>query len=68
MAHTAPAGWREVPRAEFWRAIGPQDVHPKPVGPWPYSSHFETRARQTVGVILPAPNCASEPTYHLPGA
>jgi hypothetical protein len=61
-----PNDWREVSREEFWRGIGPQDVHPVPVAPWPYASHFKTPAGHLRGVILPAPTYAGDPTYHLP--
>jgi hypothetical protein len=37
-------GWREVSKDEFFKAIGSQDVHPSPVGPWPYTSLFKTRS------------------------
>ncbi len=37
-----PAGFKVVPRAEFFRAIGPQDVTPIPRGKYPYSSHWRT--------------------------
>lgn len=44
MSDTTTPGWREVTKDEFYRAIGPQDVHPSPQGRWPYTSLFKTRA------------------------
>lgn len=46
---------REVPEDEFFKAIGPLDVHPKIVdGKWPWVSIFQTRNGREVGRIVPA--------------
>lgn len=39
-----PGDAREVTKEEFFKAIGPLDVHPKPLGDYPYLSEFRTRA------------------------
>jgi hypothetical protein len=43
--------WREVSREEFWRVIGPQNVHPEIVGAYPYASIFRDWRRQAHGKI-----------------
>ncbi len=41
--------WREVSTEEFYRVIGPQNVHPQSVGPYPYTSIFKTPSGETKG-------------------
>jgi hypothetical protein len=43
--------WKEVAKEDFFRAIGPQDVHPHLIGKWPYVSLFQTRDRMPKGKI-----------------
>ncbi|WP_199153453.1 hypothetical protein [Chromobacterium sp. ASV23] len=43
--------WKEVSKDEFFKAIGPRDVSPTPVGRYPYTSLFKTRAGAVVGKI-----------------
>ena len=45
---------RRVSKTEFFSVIGPRDVHPRPVGEYPYTSIFEDqRTRKEVGRIVP---------------
>ena len=63
------SAWREVSEAEFYRVIGPQNVHPSPQGKWPYTSLFQTPNREvrgkTVG-YLPEGSGLEETQYLLP--
>lgn len=63
------SAWREVPREEFFRAIATQDIHPRPVGKYPYTSEFRTPAGQirakTVGYYPPGAGLPST-RYLLP--
>lgn len=34
--------WQEVTKDEFFRVIGPKDVHPCPIGNFPYTSLWKT--------------------------
>lgn len=43
---------KQVTREEFFAAIGPQNVHPCPVGPYPYTSVFKTPAGHERGRIV----------------
>lgn len=45
--------FREVTRAEFWASIMALtvNVHPRSVGPSPYTSHFDTWQGRTYGRI-----------------
>lgn len=45
---------REVTKDEFYKAIGPLDVHPRIQGPYPYTSVFLTPQRHEVGRIVSA--------------
>lgn len=59
---------KEVTAAEFWARINPLDVHPRPVGPWPYTSRFELRNRTLVGEIrqhIPKGEGLPVPSYFL---
>ena len=47
----AQAGYREVSKDEFFRAMN-QNVHPQPVGPWPYTSLFKTPHGDVRGKIV----------------
>lgn len=47
-----PEGGREVTQDEFFKAIGPLDVHPCPVGPYPYTSVFRTQLGVEHGRIV----------------
>ena len=37
-------GWREVTKEEFYSVIGPQNVHPRVEGKFPYTSTFVTQS------------------------
>jgi hypothetical protein len=63
--------WAEVSKDEFFQVIGPQNVHPQPVGVWPYSSLFKTPLGEVRGKIvgyLPEDSGYPEDRYYLPGA
>lgn len=64
-----PVSYREVTKDEFYKAIGNQDVSPTPVGSWPYTSLFKTRAGQVVGKVeqyLPEGSGLTNSRYWLP--
>lgn len=44
--------WREVTYEEFFAAMGPLNVHPRIVGPWPYVSQWTMQdgSRRIVGM------------------
>lgn len=44
-------GYRQVTRCEFFAMIGPQNVHPQIMGPYPYTSIFKTPNGLEVGRI-----------------
>ena len=65
----APTSWREVTKDEFFRAMGPQDVHPSIQGRWPYTSNWNTRAGKTIGKTedyLPEGSALTKTRYWLP--
>lgn len=66
---TTEPGWREVTKEEFFRVIGPQNVHPTPEGKYPYTSIYKTpsgRERgKSVGYI-PEGKGLPEHRYLLP--
>jgi hypothetical protein len=60
---------REVTHAEFFKAIGPQNVHPHVGGSWPYYSLFKTPHGDVRGKIegyLPEDSGMPESRYFLP--
>ena len=52
----APAGFREVSEDQFFATVGQMDVHPRPVGPYPYTSHWKLRYGGTVGLSVSREN------------
>lgn len=61
--------WREVSMDEFYRHIGPQNVHPTPTGPWPYTSMFKTPSGDVRGKTegyLPDGSRLPKNRYFLP--
>jgi hypothetical protein len=60
---------REVSKEEFFAFVGKLDVHPTPVGNWPYTSIFKDRAGVERGRIvnfIPAGSALSVPSFFLP--
>jgi hypothetical protein len=62
---------RQVSRDEFYEAMGPLNVHPCPVGPWPYTSLWKLNggAGPTVGWsegYLPMDSALPQTRYYLP--
>lgn len=62
---------REVTEVEFFRVIGPQDVHPRPEGRYPYTSIFEDKRTRTEAgrIVNSLPDGRSFPVethYYLP--
>lgn len=50
-------GWKEITKDEFFSTVGQMDVHPWPVGDWPYTSLWKTRSGTIAGKsILYYPN------------
>ncbi|MCF7949500.1 MAG: hypothetical protein K9M94_13000 [Spirochaetia bacterium] len=43
-------GFSVVDKDKFYRVIGNYNVHPTPVGPWPYNSYFKTQLGQIIGI------------------
>lgn len=71
MGEANELGWRLVTKDEFWAAIGNQNVTPRPVGPWPYTSLFKTPAGQVRGKIedyLPEGSALTKSRYWLPAS
>jgi hypothetical protein len=61
----------EVSKDEFFAGIGNQNVHPRIVGPWPYTSLFETPGREVRGkivTIIPAGEALEVSRYYLVAA
>ena len=61
--------FKEVSQRDFFAGIGPQNVHPQPVGPWPYTSLFKTPHGDVRGKIvdyLPEDSGVAESRYYLP--
>lgn len=58
--------WKEVTSEEFMRVIGPQDVHPTPVGKYPYTSLFKDRQGRVKGKIVSEGIAVITNTYLLP--
>jgi len=44
-----PESAKKVTRDAFFKIIGPLDVHPTPLGDWPYLSVFKTRDGKVMG-------------------
>jgi hypothetical protein len=44
--------WREVSRDEFFEVINKLDVHPTPIGRYPYTSLFKMRDGRVVAKIV----------------
>jgi hypothetical protein len=43
----------EVTKDEFFDTIGPRDAHPRPVGNYPYTSHFtDQRTHEEIGRVV----------------
>ena len=61
--HTPPQGWREVDKDTFYAAIGQQNVHPTPMGKYPYASHFKTQLGELRGI---ASDGCDYTIYYLP--
>jgi hypothetical protein len=62
-------GWQEVSQQDFYRGIGPQNVHPLIVGPWPYTSLFRAPSGEVRGKVvdfLPEDSSLTESRYYLP--
>ena len=60
---------QQVTKAEFFGRIGPLDAVSRPVGPWPYTTIFETRDRRPLGWIvktIPDGKALPVPAYYLP--
>ncbi len=60
---------REVTKDEIFKAIGPLNVHPRPTGEWPYTSHFQTPSGEIRGTIehyLPEGSALPKSRYWLP--
>lgn len=60
---------REVSKDDFYSAIGPQNVTPIPVGPWPYTSLFKTPSGEVRGKavgFIPEGSALSSTRYYLP--
>lgn len=53
---------RFVTKAEFFAAIGPQNVHPRPERD---RTVWETPARRVIGITTPGYLCEGKPTYSL---
>lgn len=61
--------WVSVDQATFFGAMGPLDVTPRPRGPWPYTTLWQTPRGETLGkVVEQMPEGAGQPlvTYWLP--
>jgi hypothetical protein len=39
--HTPLANFTQVDKDAFFATIGPLDVHPTPISPWPYASEWK---------------------------
>lgn len=59
---TIPAGMRQVTKEEFFAAVGPRDVHPRP---HKTHSEWETRERRVVGRSWPGYMCEGPTAYAL---
>jgi len=53
---------REVTQAQFFAAVGPMNVHPRPE---PDRSVWETPQRRVVGVTTPGYMCVGTKAYFL---
>lgn len=42
-------GYVQVTKEEFYKAVGPVNCHPQPVGKYPYTSQFKTPSGIVVG-------------------
>lgn len=61
--------WKEVTKDEFHVSIGRQDVHPYPVGRWPYTSEWRLRDGRVIGLTvdyLPDGEALTKCRYMLP--
>lgn len=56
---------RQVTKDEFYAAVGPHNVHPRIVEPWPYTSIFEFPNRREFGRIVPTNGHDTERDYYL---
>ncbi len=58
----------EVTKDEFYAAMGRMDVHPQPVGPYPYTSLFKTKSGEVLGKAVdyfPEGKALYETRYYL---
>jgi hypothetical protein len=55
--------WIPVTSEEFFKVIGPLDVHPEIIGKYPYTSIFKSRQGIEVGRIVD--DCDGKSTYFL---
>lgn len=61
--------WKEVTKDEFIKAIGNKDVHPTPVGKFPYTSFYKTRLGFVMGKVAdyyPEGSGLVKSRYYLP--
>lgn len=55
----------EVSERTFWNAIKKLNVHPRPVGPYPYRSDFVTPDGNVMGRMMPADTWNGEPNSYF---
>ncbi len=48
-----PTKWREVTKEEFYADMGPRNVHPSPIGKYPYTTLWYTPERYCRGKSVP---------------
>lgn len=64
-------GWREVTKEDFYSVIGPQNVHPRVEGKFPYTSIFVTPSGYERGKAIdyiPVGRALPETRYLLPNS
>lgn len=60
---------KEVSKDEFFAVIGPQNVHPRIKGTYPYTCHFETPSSEIRGKTvdyIPDGEALPKTRYYLP--
>lgn len=60
---------RQVTQEEFYATIGPRDVHPHIVTPWPFVSIWRTPTREVLGrseIYFPEGSALFKTRYFLP--